>query len=310
MLMLFMNKKYLIFSPTYSETVGGVVVLHKLCSILNNLGYESYLYPSFLPYRHSKKNGIREILRYLKNKVLFITNSYKTNIDFNTPIYTGNKSKISDDFIVIYPEVVFGNPLNAKNVVRWLLHQPGFHTGEICYGKNELYFKFNSAINNFNFDGSITSKIDLKVIHYPLVYYNTNDLPDNRHGIAYCIRKGRHKKIQHDLCGSILIDGKSHREVSEIFKSVDTFISYDTYTAYSIFAVLCGCNSVVIPDDDVSKEAWYPLEIDRYGLSYGFNELDNAKKTAHLVKEHVEKEEKKSIDNVVLFVKEVEVYFE
>ena len=31
-----------------------------------------------------------------------------------------------DDEIVIYPEIVFGNPLKAKKVVRYILNVPGF----------------------------------------------------------------------------------------------------------------------------------------------------------------------------------------
>jgi hypothetical protein len=35
-----------------------------------------------------------------------------------------------------FKEQVFGNPLNAKNIVRWMLHTPGFHTGKKYYGSN------------------------------------------------------------------------------------------------------------------------------------------------------------------------------
>lgn len=305
-----MNKKYIIFAPSYVENSGGIVVLHKLCSILNNLGYESYLYPYFGTYTVNKKNSLYSILRYLKERIFLILNNYKTNPAFNTPIYKLDLKDFNDEYIIVYAEIVFGNPLNAKNIVRWFLHQPGYHNGNIYYGKNELYFKFNSAIKDFDFPESTTSKVELKVIHYPLEHYNTNGISSSRNGTAYCLRKGRDKKIQHDLNNSILIDGKSHKEVSEIFKSVDTFISYDTYTAYSIFAVLCGCNSIVIPDDGVSKEEWYPNEMDRYGLAYGFDEIESAKLTAPLVKEHVEKEEENSVANVKNFINEVESYFE
>jgi len=311
-----MSKKYIIFAPSYLETSGGIVVLHKLCSILNDLGYESYLYPNFETYELNKTNPIRTVLRYIKSRLLSTFSTYTTNPTFNTPVYKPNHNNFDDDFIVIYAEIVFGNPLNAKNVVRWFLHQPGYHSGKIYYGKNELYFKFNSAIDDFIFPGSVTSKQELKVIHYPLEHYNTNKLPSTREGTAYCLRKGKDKKIQHDLSNSVLIDGKtnsegkSHKEVSEIFKGVDTFISYDVYTAYSIFAVLCGCNSIVIPDDGVSKEEWYPNETDRYGLAYGFDEIASAKLTAPLVLEHIMEEERKSIDNVKKFVEETEIYFE
>ena len=169
--------------------------------------------------------------------------------------------------------------------------------------------KFNSAILDFNFPGSKTSEKELKVIHYPLEYYNLSGASNTRKGTAYCLRKGRGKEIQHDLADSILIDDMSHAEVAAIFKRVKTFISYDTYTAYSFFAVLCGCDSVVIPDGGVTKEQWYPNVKDRHGLSYGFDEIDEAKKTAPLVKEYVIREEHKSVDNVKSFLLESDAFF-
>ncbi|MEY8214547.1 MAG: WavQ [Colwellia sp.] len=303
-----MKKKFLIFSPSYKEISGGVVVLHKLCSILNDLGYESYLHPYVYSYELNRNNYKSFIVNFVKWSVRTFFSRYKTNPTFNTPIFKGSIDG-KDDWVVIYPEVVFGNPLNAKNVVRWLLHQPGYHEGNIYYGEDELYFKFNSAIMDFHFHNSVTSKNQLKVIHYPLEYYNMEGASVERAGTAYCLRKGRNKDIIHELGDSILIDGKTHAEVSEIFKRVKTFVSYDTYTAYSIFAVLCGCNSVVVPDVGVSEEEWYPNFTDRYGLSYGLNHIEKASETSHLVKEHVEKEIVKVIEDVKGFILEVDNYF-
>jgi hypothetical protein len=302
-----MDKKFLIFTPSYNENSGGIVVLHKLCHVLNELGYESYLKPYSYSYEVKKGNWKLFIWRLLKWSLLASIRCFKTNPAFNTPVLKDDT--VDDDWIVIYPEVVFGNPLNAKNVVRWLLHQPGFHEGHFFYGKNELYFKFNSAIDDFHFHGSVTSSNELKVIHYPLEHYNFDGVAPERVGTAYCLRKGRNKKIVHDVTDSILIDGKSHAEVARIFKKVKRFISYDTYTAYSIFAVLCGCQSVVIPDDGVSIDEWYPNETDRYGIAYGFQNIEEASKTACLVREHVRREEGKVKANVAGFAEEAIRYF-
>lgn len=302
-----MSYKFLIFTPSYNENSGGVVVLHKLCHVLNELGYESYVKPYTYSYEVKKNNWKQFIWRLIKWSLLSSIRGFKINPAFNTPVFEGDTA--GDDCIVIYPEVVFGNPLNARNVVRWLLHQPGFHQEHFFYGKNELYFKFNSAIEDFYFHGSVTSSRELKVIHYPLEYYNLDGVASERVGTAYCLRKGRSKQIVHDLTDSILIDGKSHAEIACIFKNVKQFISYDTYTAYSIFAVLCGCQSVVIPDEGVSIDEWYPNKSDRYGIAYGFQNIDEANKTAFHVKEHVQMEEGKVKDNVASFAEEAVCYF-
>jgi hypothetical protein len=301
--------KFLIFSHPYNERNGGTIVLHKLCSIINDLGHECYLYPHQDMAKKDIKKRINELSKSIKYLLLFWKKKYRTNPALNTPVYRGTNNDSWQDWIVVYPEIVEGNPLGARNVVRWLLHQPGFHTGKIEYASNELYYKFNSAINDFSFPGSVTSKNELKIIHYPVEHYNKNELAEKRKGSAYCLRKGIDKPIQHDLSDSILIDGKSNREVAAIFKSVKSFISYDTYTAYSIFAVLCGCDSIVIPDEGVTEEEWYSDPADRYGIAYGFAKLEESRKTAHLVKQHILEEEERSIKNASIFIKEASDYF-
>ncbi|AXS80363.1 hypothetical protein HYN24_10225 [Dechloromonas sp. HYN0024] len=107
-----------------------------------------------------------------------------------------------------------------------------------------------------------------------------------------------------------MIDGKSHAEVAAIFKRVKTFISYDTYTAYSSFAVLCGAASVVIPDHGVDKYAWYPDPADRYGVAYGFEDIEWALETAPRVLDRMLVKEADSLKNVSLFAEDVLQYFE
>jgi len=307
-----MATKFLIVSPPYDERVGGAVVSHKLCSILNELGYESYLHPYRKRYGlnniHFARKWVRNIKdHYRRGKGDY--GRYKVNPVYDTPVFHEVDDSSLKEFVVVYPEIVFGNPLNAQRVVRWLLHNPGFHTGSVNYGKNELYFKFSSRIEDFHSSGSVLSKNLLKVVHFPLEYYNLNDLPPDRKGTAYCLRKGKHKPVQHDLNGSVLIDEKSNSEIANIFKRVKTFISYDTYTAYSKFAVLCGCESIVVPDQGVTKEQWQPNPADRYGIAYGFSDVEAARETAHLVKEHMLVEERKSIQNVKDAVIEINDFF-
>ena len=54
-----MKKRYIIFTPSYDENIGGIVVLNKLCSLLNDLGEDAYLYPYFNTYEMNKKNYMK-----------------------------------------------------------------------------------------------------------------------------------------------------------------------------------------------------------------------------------------------------------
>lgn len=44
---------------------------------------------------------------------------------------------IEDDDIVIYPEIISGNPLQGKRVVRWLLNRPGVCSTMPVYEKGD-----------------------------------------------------------------------------------------------------------------------------------------------------------------------------
>jgi len=235
---------------------------------------------------------------------------YWVNKDFNTPVIFPNPDNhFGEDWVVIYPEVTFGNPLRAKNVVRWLLHNPGFHTGKIYYGTNELHVAYSSAISKFQFPGSKTSSLTLEVIDIPFKFYYPPETYQSRSGIAYSIRKGKVVDAPFSIDDAILIDGKSHFEIGEIFRSVEMFISYDPLTLYSSLAVLCGCNSVVIPSKGIHEEDWQPDARRRYGIAYGFENIGRSKSTAHLALEGLHAIEKDSTRLVVEFVTEVHKYF-
>lgn len=305
----------LIFALSYTENSGGIIALHKLCDIVNRIGGKAFLVPYFETYTINKlycwRNAFRVFNRVFNDKLRGLRQSkFQTHPHFMSPVLrTLPKDGFGDDHIVVYPEITFGNPLRAKNVVRWLLHNPGVMSQNIFYGSGEIYFKFHSGLKDFSYPGSIMSKNLLKVIDFPLDVYNKERVSLSRNGSAYCIRKGKHKKIVHDLSDSILIDGKSHAEVAGIFKRVRTFISYDAYTAYSRFAALCGCDSVVIPDEGIGEEEWRPDPSHRCGLAYGYENLEKARKTAPMLQEIVEREQSESLAHAANFINEVNTFF-
>ena len=303
-----MKKKYIVMTPSYNENSGGIVVLHKLCDLLNSLGYEAYVMPYRYSYYVTRYNILSEGFNFLKWSVWNFFKPFRRNEFFNTPIFSGSQP-INDEFIVIYPEVVFGNPLGAKNVVRWLLHQPGYHEGVFYYSPGELIYKFNSAIRDFEYPGSKTSEDDLKVIHYPIDLYYPPQKESVRSGTAYCVRKGKGKKSIQDHSQDTLIDDLNHSQVANVFRQSKYFISYDEHTAYSIFAVLCGCISVVVPGDGIPIENWYPNEEDRFGIAYGLENIEWSVLTAHKVREHVLLEEQNSADRVSMFAEESQLFF-
>jgi len=231
----------------------------------------------------------------------------------DTPIYPFSDDILENDknCVVIYPETCEGNPLRAKNVVRWLLHAPGFHNKKVHFGIGELYFDYLDYSKNFSIPGSYISSTKLYITRYPTEFYNMNGAVANteRTGSAYWMRRGKERAIVHSLENSINIDGLSHFEISQIFKSVKYFYCYDLYTAYHIFAVLCGAKTIIMPDEKIAINAWLPRVEDRYGLAYGFSNLNFAEETRPLLMEKIESQEQKNFEVVGKFIQEADLFF-
>lgn len=284
-----MTYKYIIYAHAYDENSGGIIALHRLCHLINECGGEAYLYP-FVPSIDLHLHNAAQLGHYVK-AIYDATNlaNYRINGAFKTPVLPPKESFIpGDDCIVVYPEVTFGNPLRANNVVRWLLHRPGYHTGKIYYGPREIYYRYaDFCIGEFSFPGSQTADTILRIQYTPIDLYRERpeDRDRQRAGTAYCVRKGKGRALIHDVADSILIDGKSHAETAAILKSAKRFISYDPYTHYSYFAAVAGCESIVAPLPNITKEQWKPSVEDRYGLAYGFDDIEFALATRHLALE-------------------------
>lgn len=305
-----MNYKYIVYAPPYHEDGGGTIALHRLCHLINACGGEAYLYP-FVPSFELHLHNAAEMGLYAR-AIYEAANlaNYRINGTFNTPVLPPKENFVpGNDCIVIYPEVTFGNPLRARNVVRWLLHNPGHHTGKIYFGPGEVYYRYADHFRgDFKFPGSEMSEVILRIQYSPFdLYKQQPDEPKReRMGTAYCIRKGKGRAVVHDTADSILIDGKSHKEISAIFKSVKRFISYDPQTYYSYLAVLAGCESVVVPLDGTTKEQWKPNAEDRYGIAYGFDDIEFSRATRHLALERQISLEQSSQGSAREFMSDIE----
>lgn len=301
--------KYYIYAPTFNENVGGIIVLHKLCDLLNQNGEEAYLVLSFKkkPIFRKQKTLIKKIFfpfKFLKY-YLKMYRTEKTSPALDTPIVYGDQFS-ADDSVVVYSETVNGNPLKAKNVVRWLLHKPGFLTGEIDYGLKDIFFYYQIKFNDKDLNPYEDHQLTVSWLRDD-IYKQTNF--SKRNGTCYILRKGKQRTMVHNVKDSILLDGKSHVEIAKIMNDCEYFLSYDMTSMYSRYAVLCGCKSIVIPKEGVSKKEWQPKEELRYGIAYGFDDIEEADKTKHLMYESMQKQENGSNQSVVNFIEKTYKFF-
>ena len=322
-----------IYAPSYDPNSGGAVVLHKFCDTLNKTGdCRAYLFPmlgsqerylsllrtkqKISPGRLSKSKMLRAGMHRFLLKVLLQTKSrnFATNPLFDTPLVDGELLRRtfenSATSIILYPEITNGNPLSGPNVVRWLLHNPGFHTGLVNFYVNELHFRFSHETIPATIPGLSVSSLYLTILHIPWEYYNMSNVPSERNGVCYSLRKGAHKSLVHDLEGSILIDDRPHSEVASIFKKSRLFISYDSRSAYSQFASLCGCDSVIVPEPGISEENFFKSPESRYGISYGFEGIEAARNTRGLLFEQLKRLEAENLNKANAFLQEVREFFQ
>jgi hypothetical protein len=206
--------------------------------------------------------------------------------------------------IVIYPEIISGNPLMAKNVVRWVLNKVGviggnkdtwsekdkvfYYSKQFCEDKNKcnILFCFDSRIDYFYSEKTVKD-IDNVVLFYK--------------GRNYSIDTNRHPK------NSIILDMYVHSMpmVKDILSRAKNFFTYDTDTYYSVVAMLCGCNSFVIKRDGLDADNFFDeRELLRYGVSYDGKKTDIDR--AGLIS-YLTSFEERSLDSVKNFLNSIDV---
>lgn len=308
-------KKIAIFCTEYHDNSGGIIVMHYLCHLLRGLGVDAYMFPRFGNFLiNFALNNDKRYLDYLgdnfaKSLEIFGQKKYKTNPSFDTPvIFETPPGGFNDDWVVIYPENTLGNPLSAKNIVRWLLAPPLEHQPVFSVNKNEYLVKHGAGVGKTQINDVYSSERYLNIQYLMEDVYNQENISTKRNGTAYCLRKGKGRKIVHELNNSICIDGLSHAETAVVFKKVETFISYDVATFYSQYAVMCGANSVVVPQPIFTTEQWREMP-GKCGIAYGFEELSWAADTKHLLKKYYLEKNTENIKQCSDFIQDIHQYF-
>jgi hypothetical protein len=250
--------EFLIYSFNYDWKSGGNQVLHDLGKILSK-DYTTYVFGT---------------------TTVFESKAICVNID------KAKEIAIQDDVITIYPEVISGNPFNAKNVVRYVLYYPGWHAGDKQYSDDELIITYN---NEYVKDTKYDNAFVLTVLNPKLNIMKNNDKKRNKIGLL--VRKCKDFEYKMNLLNKykhllklpvISIDDEINkcsdlRDLSKIYNTITLFISFDPHTYHSTMAALCGCTSIVIPSKEISNEEFYNVQ--KYGVAYGFENIDFAKLT-------------------------------
>jgi hypothetical protein len=276
-----MNKfTYVIGWNNFNINSGGQIVLYFLCHLLNSLGYKAYM-----------SGGLT-------------TNA----LNLNCPVMPKTLDLQSNNVIVVYPEVISGNPLKAKNVVRWILYTIGVHGGSVQTHKPEdLILGFRKE---FSGNGCLITEENQVGIYYVIDHYK-NFFNQTRDKTCYLVHKGGkyHRTFDQHPINSIKIDGKSHKNIADIFNQCHTFYSYDPNSGYSKYAALCGCDSIVIPRPNLDIKDWRKDARDRLGIAYGLEDLPRARETRSSLVKAMRDQDEINLQNVQKFIRLCNTHF-
>ena len=214
-------RRYLILGPIWTHRSGGVVALYHLQRALIREGYDCVYYA----FGHEK----------------------------------GAQLETNDQDIVIYPEVVSGNPLGAKHVVRWLLNTPKLLGGDGIFEATDMLFNYLPSIQ---WPGVLAqlfvSSIDETI---------TNLGYDRDRNYAWVYKGWRKPRIPLDAIELVGPQVKPYLARSQVLTTKQslldslqhckTLYTYDDKTALAFEARLSGCEVLLI--EHSGKMVPYPF---------------------------------------------------
>jgi len=302
--------KFVIFSPY--QTGGGPIVLHNLCKNLTGLGYDAKIFNCDTIWwndRKSLKFWIKWFIFVLKDSAQFVLSkvfhSKKLSPGYVDVPVRGCKRKIlpfvDDQTIVVYPELICGNFLNAKHVVRWFLYHNRYKDNPDAYGKDDLFICYREIFNDNELN---PQKLRVATPYFDLDTYKQTNFGE-RKGTCYIVRKGANRPDLPKTFDGIVVDYLSEKEKVKVFNQCEYCVSYDTQTAYSKIAALCGCISVIVPEEGKAKTDYRGAGDSIIGRAWGFStdEIEYAKKTRHLIREQYHATNARSMEETKEFVR-------
>lgn len=220
---------YYIVSGPYTRLSAGTKVLHLLCHALNSSGQNAFMVSS------------------------------RTNSDLLTPILTNDAMDHHFDQgltpIVVYPEVVEGNPLHAPLVVRYILNFPGLLGGEKVHDPRDICFGYSAALLKGQGAAHADNVLFLPASD-PIVFTPPSPGTPRR---GTCFYAGKYKHIHGGRLDDVTRDSveihgllggerrQTPEELADLFRRSELFYCYEN-TALAIEAALCECPVVMLPN--------------------------------------------------------------
>lgn len=211
---------------------------------------------SSLDYTH-KSQGVRVLheLCRLINKAGYEAYMNCKKTEKGVPTLWGEESKLRkmtiDGAIAVYPEINRRNYLWSKNPVGWLLNK-----GSFDFEKEGLIFTFSRE----------HGEQELLTILIAEDYFK-NDKQYKRKYNAVYVGKGREDNRTESITDKYIfsyLEPTERKKTAEILKRSKVLYTYDSRTALSSEAIMCGCPVILLENGDNTlkdhKESWYQFK--------------------------------------------------
>jgi len=255
---------YYIYAYGYSQKSGGIRALYSLCHALNVSGYEAYIV------------GVDKPIYHLRAPLLSKGDFLRHQKSTRAPI-------------VIYPEVVDGNPLELPHVVRWLLNNPGVVGGPDSFSETDYIVPYSE---DYMPEGEDLDVLTVPVEDMSIFHNEDNPFDDAREGTCYYANKylakggelTDHVNDSKSLCQNVEL---TRQELADILRRSELLYSYETSALISE-ARLCGCPVVMIPEEYSKENYTFHLSSNGLAQSTDPDAIAEAKKSLPLFKKDVE----------------------
>lgn len=215
------------------------MVLHQLCDMLNRQGFESAIVlfhgADNPPYQWACSN----------NSDLFDLDLMRTPLDMDDP--AKSVRDFLDDGIMIYPDLIIGNPLGASRVVRYILYE---NKNYVSAGGGEYVLSFSKMYHSN--PNSYLFKVFCDVgfhsqgaVHWidrtlDLTYFGKGP------GFTKCFR----------IPGSVLVTRtwpEDKEQLGALLRQCRYFFTWDSVTSTNVDAVICGAVPVLLHENQISR---------------------------------------------------------
>ncbi len=256
------HSPYYIYTVNFTHKSAGIRALHHLCHALNVMGAEAYLL------------GCTEESNFLRTPILRESDVLR-------------HQKLNILPIVVYPEIISGNPLHMPYVTRWLLNQAGHLGGDDNFDDSDLLFAFS--------DHYVSQSKDIPILSVPLIDSSIFNNPKEQVRQGYCFYANKYLAK-----GGILTEHASRAvslgqeknltpyEIAAILRRSEILYCYEP-TALIGEALRCGCPVIMIDTPFLRENLSSWIEGKGVCLSSEPNAEEIAKKT---IDERFEDEEK------------------